>query len=162
MQDKLLIKKALAKIITPEILAKQQKRALPKWDILDNNLFIKSLFTKPKDDYNIHLLSSHYYPKFNTTQTWWNITGKISIHNIHNILSKVINRMVAGQPQNTRLQISVYHNDKTFTTKLLTSDEALDIVSGWVNMFIEYDSAQFEDIIFMLTHIELPYGTGKE
>ena len=35
--------------------------------------------------------------------------------------------MLAGQPQNTRLQISVAHNDKTFTTKLFHRDEALYI-----------------------------------
>ena len=33
--------------------------------------------------------------------------------------------MLASQPQNNRLEISVAHNDKTFTARLLHKDEAL-------------------------------------
>ena len=59
--------------------------------------------------------------------------------------------MLAGRHQSACLQMSVSHNERTFTTKLLHRDEALDIVSGWANVFIEYYSAKFEDMIFLLT-----------
>ena len=35
-------------------------------------------------------------------------------------------------------------------------------MSEWANMFVEYYGAKFEDIVFMLTHIELPYVTGRQ
>ena len=97
--------KGLSKLSTDASTATKAKQAIPKQDVLNTHLNLKSLFQKSNDDYDIHKLSSHYYANFNTNQTSWNITGCVSIHNVHSALSKLVNRTLLGQPENIPLQI---------------------------------------------------------
>src|SRR5207249_4423613 len=82
--------------------------------------------------------------------------------NIHKVIVKLIETMTENLPSNTKIQISIKTpKGKEPHTSLLFKDKIINLVTEWVNYFIDYYDMNIEDIIFKLLAIELPQGTGR-
>ena len=123
--------------------------------------FVRSLFKESNDTFEIKKISDYYSDKYKTAVSTWKIAGQVDLFNIHKAITELINKMTENCPSNCKIQVSIKTpSDKEPHTKLLPKDEIIDIVTEWVNHFIDYKDMDIHDIIFKLTAIEIPQG-GK-
>ena len=124
---------------------------------------MKSVF-KETAGYTIEKTNDYYVAKFRTNLSEWKIRGQVNLFNIHQAIRDLINRMTANLPANVKIQIGLItplKGDATVSTKLLTKFQMNDIISEWVNYFMDYKELNIEDITFRLMAIEIPSGSGK-
>src|SRR3989442_1559255 len=115
-----------------------------------------------KDEFKIINITQYYSERYKTNVSTWKITGEVDLFNIHNVIVKLIETMTEHLPSNTRIQISIRTpSGREPHTALLTKDEIINLVTKWVEFFIDYYDIHIEDIIFKLTAIELPQRTGR-
>ena len=43
----------------------------------------------------------------------------------------------------------------------MNKDDLGDILTEWINKFIDYQDMNIEDVIFQVTKLEIPTGAGK-
>ena len=140
-----------------------QKR-LNKTNIENTNKlhFVKSVF-KETTGYTIEKTNEYYVAKFRTNLSEWKIHGKVGLFNIHDAIRDLINRMTANLPANVKIKIGLItpiSDDVSTSSKLLSKSQVNDIISEWVNYFMDYKELDIEDITFRLMAIEIPSG-GK-
>ena len=84
--------------------------------------------------------------------------------NIHRAIAELIRRMTSHLPQNSKIQVRLKIADSTRQpyTGLLSKPKAIDMLSEWVNFFIDYHDMDIENITFKLTAIEIPQGAGRK
>ena len=73
-------------------------------------------------------------------------------------------RMTSNLPANVRIKIGLIttqNGDVEVSSKILTRAQMNDIISEWVNYFMDYKDIDIEDITFRLMAIEIPNGTGR-
>ena len=123
-------------------------------------------FTKPtftETGYNIVKINSYYVAKFRTDLSEWKIYGKVGLFDIHAAIRDLINRMTANLPANVKIMIGLItpiSDDISASSKLLSKSQVNDIISEWVNYFMDYKEVNIEDITFKLLAIQIPNG-GK-
>ena len=144
---------------------RERRSILLKQNEDQNNEFsyIKSLYTtNNNNDYNIVNLGQRYVEKYNTTVTSWRITGDVNLFNINLSIKDLINIVTQGKPENVRIQIVLKTPDgRQPDTKLLTKSKITDMLTEWVNYLIDYKDLHISDIIFQVTAIEIPTGSGR-
>ena len=94
----------------------------------------------------------------------WKIHGKVSLFNIHDAIRDLINKMTANLPSNVKIQIGLItpiKEDISTSSKLLSKSEVNDIISEWVNYFMDYHELDINDITFRLMAIEIPNGGNR-
>ncbi len=130
----------------------------------DNFHFIKSLYKNTNDDYEINKVSEYYSNKYKTTVSDWKLSGSVNLFNINNVMKDLIQKMTEHLHPNSKIQVSLKISNSTRQphTSLLSKDQITDLLSEWVNYFIDYYDINIEDITFKLTAIELPQGAGRK
>jgi hypothetical protein len=127
--------------------------------------FVKSLFKeRDTEDYKIIKIKEYRVEKFKTNLSEWKIEGHVNLYNIHKAIRDLVDNMTFHLPENIKIQISLIissNDEKRPTTKLLSKNEAKDIVAEWVNYFMDYKDIDITSIIFKLLAIEIPKGSGK-
>jgi len=70
--------------------------------------------------------------------------------------------MTEKLPQNTKIQVAITTSSGNEPhTPLLPKDKITNLVTDWVNYFLDYHDMKIEGVTFKLTAIELPQGTGR-
>ena len=126
---------------------------------------VKSFFKNSEHrDLNIIRLSKYYSSKYQTRVTEWKIRGSVDLFNIQNAITELINRMTENINLNSKIQVSlkITNSDKQPHTPLLLKSQITDLLTEWVNYFIDYHDINIDNITFKLTAIELPHGTGRK
>ena len=126
--------------------------------------FVKSLFKHTSDSFKINKINEYYNDKFKTNVSDWKIFGSINLFNIHRAIAELIRRMTSHLPQNSKIQVrlKIANSTRQPYTGLLSKPEAIDMLSEWVNFFIDYHDMDIENITFKLTAIEIPQGAGRK
>ena len=99
--------------------------------------------------------------KFRTTITDWKISGDVNLFN--KAINDLINRILDNKSSNVLIQITIKRPDgKQYCTNLLRKDDIIDMLTEWINKFIDYDDMDIEDVVFQVTKIEIPQGSGRK
>ena len=123
--------------------------------------FVKSTFKET--GYTIVKTNSYYVAKFRTDLSEWKIYGKVGLFDIHAAIRDLIHKMTANLPANVKIQIGLItpvSDEISTSSKLLSKSQVNDIISEWVNYFMDYKELNIEDITFRLMAIQIPSG-GK-
>ena len=142
--------------------ARKQLKAAKEPD--DKFHFVKSLFKHTSDSFKINKINEYYNDKFKTSVSDWKIFGSINLFNIHGAIAELIRRMTSHLPQNSKIQVrlKIANSTRQPYTGLLSKPKAIDMLSEWVNFFIDYHDMDIENITFKLTAIEIPQGAGRK
>ena len=126
--------------------------------------FVKSLFKHTSDSFKINKINEYYNAKFKASISDWKIYGSINLFNIHRAIAELIRRMTSHLPQNSKIQVrlKIANSTRQPYTGLLSKPKAIDMLSEWVNFFIDYHDMDIENITFKLTAIEIPQGAGRK
>ena len=128
----------------------------------DKYHFAKSLFKESSDTFEIEKISEYYSTKYKTSVSTWRVNGSVNLFNIHQVIVELINKMMQKLPENSKIQIGIKTpSDKEPHTKLLSKHKIIDIVTEWVNYFMDYKDMNIHDLIFKLTAVEIPQGGKK-
>ena len=128
----------------------------------DKYHFTTSLFKKSSDEYTINKIRTHYNSKYKTSITDWKVTGSVNLFNVNKVIEALIQKITANLPENVKIQIVLKTADRQPDTKLLSKDKIINLLTEWVNYFIDYkDNEDISDVIFQVVAIELPQGTGR-
>ena len=151
--------------VAKEAAESGQKR-LARTNIEQSNKlhFVKSLF-KESTKYNIEKIREYYVDKFRTNLSEWKILGKVNLFNIHQAIRDLIDRMTANLAANVRIKvglITTQNGDIDVSSKILTKAQINDVLSEWVNYFMDYKDVDLGEITFRLMAIEIPNGAGSK
>ena len=129
----------------------------------DKYYFVKSLFKNDEDEYEIRKISEYYNTKYKTTVSNWKIFGYINFMNIQIAMQDLVTKVCERLPSNAKIQISlkIANSDRQPHTPLLSREDIANLLSNWVNFFLDYYDIDIEDVTFKLTAIEVPEGAGR-
>ena len=67
-----------------------------------------------------------------------------------------------NKPINAKIQITIKRPDgDQHCTGLLQKDDVIDMLTDWINKFIDYKDMDIEDVVFQVTKIEILQGFGR-
>jgi hypothetical protein len=78
----------------------------------DNIQRIAKLFRDNKNTYKIEKTYEYYYEKYKTKRSEWKVFDDIDIFQVHDVISKLVNRMTEGLPDNVKLKVTVEKQTK--------------------------------------------------
>ena len=131
----------------------------------DKYHFVKSLFKEKTNTDKITFvkISDYYSTKYRTRVSEWKIAGLVNLFNIYNVMKDLVHKMTEHLPPNAKVQISLRTSNsvKQPHTKMLEANKIHNILTEWVNYFIDYYDMTIQDITFKLLAVELPGGAGR-
>ena len=124
--------------------------------------FLRSLFKEQKKKYTINIVCIHYNNKYRTMITDYKINGDVNLFNLNHVITDLVNKITEGLPNNVKIQIVLRTPDgRQPNTKLLSKSNIINMLTEWINYFIDYKDMNIEDITFQVTNIEIPQGSGR-
>jgi len=151
--------------VAAQAALKGRRRLLWKTpEAVDKYHFVKSLFKDSEDQYEIRKIAEYYSDRYRTRVSRWRILGSVNLFNIHRVMVDLVAKMCENLPANARIQVSlnIANSDRQPHTNLLSRNDMSNLLTEWVNYFIDYYDLDIEDITFKIIAVEIPQGAGRK